>query len=348
MQIYGHIMSDAAGENVLYYSHGRHIFNAEDQLLEGGDNINPGYWWDISHPGPYISHMSGSSIPYPGRANEYLYFHQRYDSLRAHPVCCIFPRDIYYTHIDMDANGGLGKVVSKANVLTDAYNAGFGMTKTADNTGWWLVFGQHQSNIYHTYRVDSSGVQLHRVDTLGVNIYEGAERVDQPGYSLFSPDGTLFARSDYWNGISLLSFDRCEGRLYNARFYPTEYVNTFTGLAFSPNSRFLYYNTSGQMIQLDTWESPEANALDTIANWARYHELDMIPFSDGFAFSELAPDGKIYISATGSSRHLHVIERPDLPGPACGFRQHGYPLPTSNGGTIPHFPNYRLAPIDCE
>ncbi|KGE87681.1 hypothetical protein IX84_14200 [Phaeodactylibacter xiamenensis] len=348
MELYGHIMSDSTGENVLYYSQGRHIFHMGGQVMEGGNNINPGYWWDISHPGPYISSMSGLSIRYPGRENEYLYFHQRYDSLRTPPVCCLFPRDIYYSVIDMSANEGLGAVTSKGTVLTDAYNAGFGMTKTADNAGWWLVFGQHQSNIYHTYRVDSSGVHLHRFDTLGINIYENPEKVDQPGYSLFSPDGTMFARSDFWNGITVLSFDRCEGRLYNARFYPTEFRNTFTGLAFSPNSRFVYYNTSGQLIQLDTREEPEAYALDTIANWDRYHELDMLPFSDGFAFSELAPDGKIYISAIGSSRHLHVIERPNLPGQACGFRQHGFPLPTSNVATVPHFPNYRLEPIDCE
>lgn len=83
----------------------------------------------------------------------------------------------------MSANEGLGAVTSKGTVLTDAYNAGFGITKTADNAGWWLVFGQHQSNIYHTYRVDSSGVHLHRVDTLGINIYEDPEKVGQPGYS---------------------------------------------------------------------------------------------------------------------------------------------------------------------
>jgi hypothetical protein len=37
--------------------------------------------------------------------------------------------------------------------------------------------------VNHTYRVDSSGVHLHRVDTLGINIYENPEKVDQPGYS---------------------------------------------------------------------------------------------------------------------------------------------------------------------
>lgn len=152
---------------------------------------------------------------------------------------------------------------------------------------------------------------------------------------------------DYWHGITLLEFNRCEGQLSNARFYRVDSVNTFTSLAFSPNSRFIYFNNSSRLMQLDTWAAPDEHPIDTIANWDAYYELNMPPFSDGFALSQLAPDGKIYLSASASSRHLHVIERPDLPGQACGFRQHGFPLPTSNGGTVPHFPNYRLAPINC-
>lgn len=347
IEIYGHIMSDSLGLAVLYYSNGLHIYNQQDQVMENGDTINPGFWWEISNPEPYVHRASGFSIPFPGRADEYLYFHQRFDSLRALPICCWFPRDIYYTHIDMSANEGLGRVVSKNNAVYADYSSSFGLVKTGDNQGWWLVLGAIRSNVFYTYAVDSLGVSLHRVDTLGLNIYESNFLLDKPSLGGFSPDGTKFAKYDYWHGITVLDFDRCEGRLSNARFYPVDSTNTFTSLAFSPNSRFIYYNTSGQLMQLDTWAAPEGYAIDTIANWDGYYELNMPPFSDGFAFSQLAPDGKIYISATASSRHLHVIERPDLPGQACGFRQHGFPLPTSNGGTVPHFPNYRLAPINC-
>ena len=348
--IYGHVMADSTGNEVLYYSNGIEIYNKVDDIMENGDSINLGYWWDLNYPDPYISPFSGLSIACPGKENQYLYFHQPVNTFFINEILGVSPYGIYYSLIDVNANDGLGAVVSKNNLITSEYNAGFGLTKTADNSGWWLVAGLHQSNIYHTYLIDSSGVSLHRIDTLGINIYENSEEelVDKPGYSLFSPDGNQFARSDYWNGITILDFDRCEGQLSNAKFHPTEFRNSFTGLSFSPSSRFLYYNTSGQLIQLDTKSTDTAYVLDTIANWDRYFELNIIPFADGFAFSQLARDGKIYISATGSSRHLHVIERPDLPGQACGFRQHGFPLATSNDGTIPHFPNYRLAPIDCD
>ncbi len=82
-------MADSLGEEVFYYSHGRRIFNRLDAIMENGDTINPGYWWHLSNPGPYASPLSGLSVSYPGRHAEYLYFHQRYDSLRAFPVCCV-------------------------------------------------------------------------------------------------------------------------------------------------------------------------------------------------------------------------------------------------------------------
>ena len=101
IKLYGHIMADSLGEEVFYYSHGRRIFNRLDAIMENGDTINPGYWWHLSNPGPYASPLSGLSVSYPDRHAEYLYFHQRYDSLRAFPVCCVFARDIYFSHIDM-------------------------------------------------------------------------------------------------------------------------------------------------------------------------------------------------------------------------------------------------------
>ena len=349
MMSYGHIMADSLGEEVLYYSHGRRIFNRLDAIMENGDTINPGYWWHLSAPDPYISPLSGLSVSYPGRHAEYLYFHQRNDTLRAFPVCCLFTRDIYFSHIDMSANDGLGKVVETSTVSSE-FTAGFGMTKMGGNQGWWLAFGLLNSNVYHVYAVDSAGVHFHRSDTLGPNLYPYPSEyvTERPRGSLFSPDGSKFARNDEFHGITVLDFDRCTGQLSNPRFYPRHFVNTFTSMAFSPNSRFLYFNNSGQVMQLDTWAGPDENPLDTIANWDAYYELNTPPFADTFAFSQLAPDGKIYISASASSRHFHVIERPDLLGQACGLRQHAFPLPTSNGTTIPRFPNYRLPPIDCE
>ena len=326
LDFYGHIMADSSGQRILYYSSGKHIYNSDNSLMENGDSINPGFWFNLSSIKEYASALSGLSIPFPSRDREYLYFHQRIDTLRTPPVCCNFYKDIFYTHIDMKANGGLGKVISKNNVVSSDFNSCFGLTKMDDNSGWWLAFATFRSKVYHVYSVDSTGVHRHKTDTLGVNIYQNNSWNDITTQGGFSPNGNTFARFDQFHGITALDFSRCTGRLSNARFYPVDSTLSSTSLAFSPNSRFIYYNNSRQLMQLDTRANPGEYAVDTIAQWDGYYD-SAPPFTSGFGFSQLAPDGKIYMTVTATGRFMHVIERPDLPGQACGFRQHGFPLP---------------------
>jgi hypothetical protein len=54
-----------------------------------------------------------------------------------------------------------------------------------------------------------------------------------------------------------------------------------------------------------------------------------------FFWHWLARDGKIYITSNVTSRKLHVINNPDMPGQACNFQQHSVSIPTYNAYTIP-------------
>jgi hypothetical protein len=347
--MYGHTMADSSGTKVLYYSNGLHIYNREDEIMLNGDTINYNTWWEMVHPRPLISYLSGLSIPYPGRQNEYLYFHQPIDFNGS--ITIPLPVDgVLYTHIDMGGDSGLGEVISKNNELFEGYSSPLGLTKTADNSGWWLVHGTYADSVYYTYLVDSLGVHLTSVDTLPAEFYN---LVDPPVFNEyrqagFSPDGSKFAVFDNMHGIVLLDFDRCAGVLSNARFYDIDGASASSSLVFSPNSRFIYHNNSGQLIQLDTRLAPNENPMDTIANWDLYYFNNQFPFGNSFGAGTLAPDGKIYYALTNTSKHFHVVERPNLPGQACGVRQYGFELPTVNGRTIPYAPNYRLEPIDCE
>ena len=348
MQLYGHVMADSTGTEVLYYSNGLHIYNRENEIMLNGDTINYNTWWEVCYPDPYISFSSGLSIPYPGRQNEYLYFHQpiepRFDTV-------FLPVDgVSYTHIDMQGDNGLGEVLSKNNKLFDGYSSPLGLTKTADNSGWWLVHGTFADSIYYTYLIDSLGIHLTTVDTLPASYYN---LFDLPlfhdyRHAGFSPDGTKFAIFDNMHGIVLLDFDRCAGELSNARFYGIDGASASSSLVYSPNSRFIYHNNSGQLIQLDTKLLPDQNPMDTIANWDLYYYNNWYPFGNSFGAGALGADGKIYYANTNTSSHFHVVERPNLPGQASGVRQYGFRLPTVNGGTVSYAPNYRLEPIDCE
>jgi hypothetical protein len=48
------------------------------------------------------------------------------------------------------------------------------------------------------------------------------------------------------------------------------------------------------------------------------------------------------MSATSTSRVLHVINNPDVAGQACNFQQHSVYFPTFNNGTTPTYVNLEL------
>ena len=61
---------------------------------------------------------------------------------------------------------------------------------------------------------------------------------------------------------------------------------------------------------------------------------------------QLGPDGRVYINSTSGVNEMHVIQYPNKKGIACEVRQHSVQLPTFIIRTMPHFPNYRLGPLD--
>lgn len=56
----------------------------------------------------------------------------------------------------------------------------------------------------------------------------------------------------------------------------------------------------------------------------------------------LAPNGKIYVTASNGVHTLYTIHEPDKPGSACDFRNYDFNLPVHIGFCLPHYPNYRL------
>jgi hypothetical protein len=180
---------------------------------------------------------------------------------------------------------------------------------------------------------------------------KGQQTVDFPvhdglGQSCFSPDGRFFVT---YNAISstvgawldVFDFDRCEGLLSNQRhIYYAPGIGRIGGVSISPNARFLYHNFYDTVYQYDLHATDFAGSQKVVA------VRDDYPYPMRFYQSQLAPDGKIYTSATNGSKWLHVVHRPDEEGAACQYQQRGLLLPTVNSFSVPNFPNYRLGPLD--
>ncbi|MBK7936577.1 MAG: T9SS type A sorting domain-containing protein [Lewinellaceae bacterium] len=145
----------------------------------------------------------------------------------------------------------------------------------------------------------------------------------------------------------IFDFDRCTGQLSNFRHVDIEHNDnwdSFGGMSFSPNSRFIYTFHGKYCYQVDL-EAPDIQAsVAEVGYWDGTLVANFFPTYFGKA--ALAPDGKIYAACTGSTPFLHVIHSPDAKGLNCQLEQHGITLPYSlNTNTMPNFPNFRLGPV---
>ncbi|MBK6997456.1 MAG: PKD domain-containing protein [Lewinellaceae bacterium] len=160
----------------------------------------------------------------------------------------------------------------------------------------------------------------------------------------FSPDGSKFARFSTQDDLRFFDFDRSTGTLSNPSFIPVQDDadnNIFAGLAWSADGHYLYAAEIKRLLQFDMWASDIAASKVIIAEAAP----PVCPLSGTIAFLELGPDGMIYSSPLNGQKCMHRIKHPERSGTTCELEQNYYQLDFAYKN-LPHFPNFRLGPID--
>lgn len=325
--------SDSSG-NVLSYSNAVHMGNPIWEIMKNGDSIT-----DALEAGGALWCQWMICLPWPGHEKAHIYF---YENEGWFSTTSFHAKKLLFLEIDMNVNGGFGQVVIRDSlILEDTLVPGkINAIKHANGRDWWVLVNEENSNRYYRLLLNSEGVHIVGNQTIGTTVYDGV------GQSIFSPKGEHYAiyntvSSSQGAYIDLYDFDRCEGLFYNHRQYHF-LTNGWGGASFSPNSRYLYINYFTKAFQYDL------EAAEVWASQVQVAEYDgyLDPFNTTFYNMQLAPDGKIYSSSTGSVSSLHVIHSPDEPGLACQYQQHGIELPTRNTFSMPTFPNYRLGPLN--
>jgi len=343
---FNHPCSISDGEGRLqFYSNGCRIINADHELIENGEGLNPGpeqsYQCDES-PFGYDAYQGMLILPKPGHSGRYLYFHNSFHYWAQEST-------LYYTEIDMTLNGGKGRVLRKNQFIRDGDvdECAFTAVRHGNGRDWWLILPQEYVNVYNLYLVGPDTIQGPYVQDWETGL---ASRYFKTGWNVaFSPDGRKFARVTLswlndtirFNQIFLYDFDRCTGTLCNPKVIRVDDMGAYASWAvFSPNSRFLYF----QMAQ-DKLYQFDLEADDVAASGLLIGEYDGFRDEKGFYTTfysmVLAPNGKIYMGTTSSNRFLHTIHAPNERGLACDFRQHDFERPT-NASDLPNYPNYRL------
>lgn len=336
------IISDESGQ-LSFYTNGCKMLNGTNELIENGTEINPGYVYeaycnDPNHPVGYPSYQGNLLLPYPGHNGQYFYFHSWVDEI-------LITRKLLYSFINMNENGGLGKIEVKNQVLLeDTLTPAVTATRHANGRDWWIVAARESSSVYYVFLLDPEGLHPPTVQVL--------DSTWIPGHivnlsNVFSPDGTKFVR--FGGGVPadfiMYNFDRCSGQLYNpVTIHLPDTVSASPWGCFSPNSRFLYVQNEGDKLhQFDTWATDISSSVQLVGIYDGFKG----PFGLSTRFNSMTvgPDQRIYMSCRSGVNFLHVIHQPNEPGLNCDFRQHDIELPAIYPFFLPNMPFYRLHKI---
>jgi hypothetical protein len=336
---------DTAG-SLLFFTNGCVITGGDDEVLENGDNINPGtshtLWCETYNDGYAGGPQNSLILPLPDSTGIYYLFHKKF-TLYSNPSDVINDK-LFFSVVDMTQNNGKGKVATKnIELMSDTLaRAEITAVKHANGKDWWLVTPRRNSNQFYIFKFTSQGIVDTFQQTIGILPDPQGEGL---GQMVFSPDGSKLFRTYRYSPVMVYSFDREAGVFTQFDTIHYEYGNQLVGeimCAVSPSNRFLYLSCRKLLFQFDLLASDISASQITVAEWDGFAD----PFPTMFWQCQLGPDCKIYIVAGGDTRYYHVIHNPDEQGGACNVEQRGLPLPTPSGASMPSFPNYRLGPID--
>ncbi len=326
---------------LLYYVNGCAIYDSTFQVMENGEDINPGEVHEEFCRFGIYPVLGGSLLleDPTGLGVYYLHKNDVWVEDQNGSTDVTFP-DLMYSYISYSEN----KVIKK-NIRIDSIRykqAGyFESIRHENNIDWWVFdFVEDEYGGYLAkFLIDSTGIQ-HFEDWDYPNKESLNESCSSAGQSCFSPDGSLYARYCSLTGLDVFDFDRETSELSNYRHLDIFGLGeNFSGLAISPNSRFIYVSDGDMLMQVDLWEEQLFNGVELVGEYNGTAN----PFPAKIVWMQIGPDCRIYIVSSNSSESMHYIDSPNEKASACNFMQNGLKFPYSiNPGSIPNHPVFRF------
>ncbi|MBL7830083.1 MAG: T9SS type A sorting domain-containing protein [Saprospiraceae bacterium] len=348
--------SDKEG-NLKFISNGIRIFNSTLEVMENGDTINPGYIWNKTSKqyNGYPATHNVLGLPAPGQEDDFAYMvHYGVDTCKnCYPLPNYFASPMYYSKLDLQANGGLGKVVEKNVIMAEGRFLPYSATRHANGRDWWLVVPEENKNIYCRWLLTPEGFKGPWKQQIGP--IPNDNKSQYLLFSCFSPQGDRFAAGWQSKEMVVFDFDRCTGLLDSPRTLSLnepgyEVWNIYRGcLCFSSSGRFCYINCGNRVFQVDLEESNLS--LDTIGTCQECNDCEgsigqSIPGGDGYeANMQLAPDGNIYFSQFQPHKCIFRIANSDKKYPDNDVKVEQVSTPFLQAVGMPFYINYRLGAL---
>ena len=356
-------ISDTSGE-LLFLSTGFVLADSDAHLILNGENINCPYGNILSDAYGGGGKSPQTSLILPKKGNTYYVFSTGMsDSLASILInnAVYLGYDVLnYSVVDMDSNGGQGKVTEKNKIILDNQRyATCALTACRHGNGkdWWLVKADCWKHQYQIFQVTADTI----VGPFYYTIPDTANYCSDYCEIYFSDDGSKFASNIYrqinstsglglYNRVDVYDFDRCIGQFTYRNHYevPNDtttypYEDGVTGISFSPNSKLLYMMNLYSVYQIDINDTNRFNGIfihgpdDSISAFPLYY------------ISKCAPDNKLYIGNFNGTRNtMSYIDSPNVRGLGCTFVPKGLTQSFNNNLLWPpNMPNYGLgmAPV---
>jgi hypothetical protein len=351
---------DSSSGRILMLCNGMQLFDTLGNLIENGDSLVPlGMYTKNSYP---ASPFSQSSLILPkGSTGQYYVLiptvsdigYKQYWTNQGGK----YPYDEILVHIvDMNANGGLGKVIEKNKILIDQVElatTNFQACRHSNGIDWWVLKQGYDSNIVYRFLLTQDSIRGPFVQRFSAPQFGWSA---WSGQNCFSPDGKKYAsvqgqRSQFF----LADFNRCTGELSNPQVFNIPIDSTYNpyydsiglkdsivgGVAFSPNGKFIYISKFYNIFQY------EFDNIDSTTAWYRVKQgADTSDLAfENYGQLKLGIDNRIYIGKIGGGfKQFSVIDNPDMKGVGCGFCRKCFRVDNAIGGlnAPPNIPDFNL------
>ena len=288
------------------------IWNPNHDIMENG--------YMYGHQGGGLSaRQSSVIIPDPADEDQYYVFTMEEAEVTSpfmpldSMICDTSIKDDYgvkYFKVDMSQNGGAGRVTEfDVSFFHPTTSENIGATVHANGTDYWLLFGS--ATTLYISQISDTGI----TPPANTGISNGSIK--------FSPDASKLM---VWS--TLYDFNNTTGAITN----PRNINNCDHEFSFSPDSRFLYGESSGMNFRMYQFDITLGSA--AAINGSRIN-IGKLPESN-INGKQIGPDGKIYIGHAGK-KFLSVIHCPNASGVDCNLDSAAIPLDSVCGMGLPNF-----------
>lgn len=300
-------IADTSG-NLLFYTDGTTVWNKYHDTVQNGTGLL----------GDASSTQSAIIVRKPQSDSLYYIFTVDRGPYGGVGLDTTTLQGLNYSIVDITANNDSGVVIQKNVLLVQPTSEKVTGVTHGNGESVWIITQKWLSDSFYAFSLTSNGIQDTVISKIG-SIKTGCNGFtycNAIGYLKASPRGNKLLSVYFSNPFDTLNyianelfdFDNCTGIISNR--IALDPLNLSYGCSFSPDGSKIYIGAIDSIYQYDLLAG-NSTANDIISS--------RIAIVQQFGASlQLGADGKIYISANGSS-FLSTIDSPNIKGIACSY-----------------------------